>query len=84
MRPVPLDSLWGPDGQQEVEKFYQQRMLDPDEAKVKLEESGVKRCYQDPKLNDPKCYAAFVQRLVRLNLVELSLEAPEESVGFFL
>ena len=83
MRPVPLDSLWGPDGQQEVEKFYQQRMLDPDEAKVKLEESGVKRCYQDPKLNDPKCYAAFVQRLVRLNLVELSLEAPEESVGLF-
>ena len=83
MTPVPLESLWGPGGQQEVEKFYQQRVLDPDETKVKLEESGVKRCYQDPKLNDPTCYSSFIRRLVNLNLVEYSLEPPKESVGLF-
>ena len=83
MTPVPLDSLWGESGQHEVEKFCQRRMLDPDEVRDRLEASGVRRCYQDPKLNDPKIYADFARRLLDLNLVDVSLQAPKEHVGLF-
>eukprot|EP00438_Fugacium_kawagutii_P029326 Skav216048 [mRNA] locus=scaffold2930:320754:324087:+ [translate_table: standard] len=83
MNPVPLEQLLGPNGRDEVEKFYQQRMLTPDVAKRMLDESGVQRCYQDPKLNDASAYGKFVKRLLDLNLLDLTLEAPAERVGIF-
>lgn len=83
MMPVPLESLWGEGGQLEVEEFYRKRLLGSDEIEVRLDECGVRRCYQDPKLNDPAVYAGFLKQLLELNLVDVSLSPPVEQVGLF-
>eukprot|EP00438_Fugacium_kawagutii_P003578 Skav221586 [mRNA] locus=scaffold1698:62375:64775:+ [translate_table: standard] len=83
MTPVLLESLWGEGGQHEVEEFYRKRVLGPDDARTRLDECGVKRCYQDPKLNDAVTYAGFLRKLLDLNLVEACLEPAKELVGWF-
>ena len=45
--------------------------------------SGDVRIYNDPKLNDPKEYGAFISRLHSLGLAEFCLEPQEEEVGLF-
>lgn len=83
MRPVPLEKLWGEGGRLMVEEFHQERLVGPDVAKTRLDESGVGRCYQDPEFNNPVTFAAFVSKLVSLNLVEVSLQPAVEQVGLF-
>ena len=82
IRPVALEKLWGEGGQQVVKEFSSQ-MLDPDEVHAKLRASGDVRIYNDPKLNDPKEYGAFISRLHSLGLAEFCLEPQEEEVGLF-
>ena len=81
--PVPLDQLWGPDGQFKVEEFLRLRLVGTDEGAKRLEQSGVRRCYQDPAFNSEKVYCGFVKRLHDLNLVEVRREKPVERVGLF-
>eukprot|EP00438_Fugacium_kawagutii_P012339 Skav221970 [mRNA] locus=scaffold195:898936:903000:- [translate_table: standard] len=81
--PVPLATLWGDDGQQKVKEFSQHELLGADEVRCRLKESGVSRCYQDPKFNSAVIYSTFVQKLHDLNMVEYSLEPPKEQVGIF-
>ena len=69
IRPVALEKLWGEGGQQVVKEFSSQ-MLGPDEVHAKLRASGDVRIYNDPKLNDPKEYGAFISRLHSLGLAE--------------
>ena len=82
IRPVALEKLWGEGGQQVVKEFSSQ-MLGPDEVHAKLRASGDVRIYNDPKLNDPKEYGAFISRLHSLGLAEFCLEPQEEEVGLF-
>ena len=82
-QPVPLATLWGKDGQQEVEDFTRTQTLGAAEAHRRLEASGVVKCYEDPQLRDPVKYRSFIQTLHRLNLVSFQREAPVERVGIF-
>ena len=82
IRPVALEKLWGEGGQQVVKEFSSQ-MLGPDEVHSKLRVSGDVRIYNDPKLNGPKEYGAFISRLHSLGLAEFCLEPQEEEVGLF-
>ena len=83
MSPVSLDSLWGPGGQKQVDAFTHDRVFGPTEAQAKLIECGVERVYQDPKLNNVRQYAQFLQRLFSLNLIEFSEQPTTETVGLF-
>ena len=64
-------------------KEFSSQMLGPDEVHAKLRASGDVRIYNDPKLNDPKEYGAFISRLHSLGLAEFCLEPQEEEVGLF-
>ena len=61
--PVPLNQLWGPDGQFKVEEFLRLRLVGTDEGAKRLEQSGVRRCYQDPAFNSEKVYCGFVNKI---------------------
>eukprot|EP00438_Fugacium_kawagutii_P025616 Skav209719 [mRNA] locus=scaffold528:209114:215555:- [translate_table: standard] len=83
MQPVPLASLWGSGGQQQVEHFSQQHLLQPDLVQHRLADSGVQRCYQDPQFNNVGTYASFLQKLHGLSLIEFSTQPSKEQVGIF-
>eukprot|EP00438_Fugacium_kawagutii_P021515 Skav212741 [mRNA] locus=scaffold1199:108583:113900:+ [translate_table: standard] len=83
MVPVPLASLWGDNGQQQVEDFALQHSLDAATVECRLEQCGVTKCYQDPKFNSSAIYGDFLRRLHDINMIEYSLEPPAEQVGVF-
>ena len=83
MKPADLSVVWGEDGHLAVEDFIRQQVLTEDEARVRLRESGVERCYSDPLLRHRTTFATFVKKLVNLGLVDLSLEKGREEVELF-
>eukprot|EP00438_Fugacium_kawagutii_P014095 Skav231798 [mRNA] locus=scaffold734:131220:155475:+ [translate_table: standard] len=83
MHPVPLASLWGSGGQQQVEHFSQQHLLEPDLVQQRLAASGVRRCYQDPQFNSTETYVGFLKKLHSLGLIEFSAQPSVEQVGIF-
>ena len=54
MQPVPLATLWGQGGQQEVEDFTRAFTLGAEDAAMRLEECGVAKCNEDPQFHDHK------------------------------
>ena len=82
-QPVSLASLLGEDGGKIVDDFVATRLLNQDEARRRLSQAGVVRCYSDPKLLEPRTYSKFVARLFDSGLIEMSLEEPTEKVEIF-
>ena len=83
MKPADLSVVWGEDGHLAVEDFIRRQVLTLEEARVRLKEAGVERCYSDPLLRHRGTFATFVKRLVNLGLVDLSLERGVEEVELF-
>ncbi len=82
-RAVPLDELLGKDGCSIVGEFIHSRLLQENEARIKLRECGLKQVYSDPLLRETRTFAGFVGRLVAADIVELGLEPPVERVEMF-
>ncbi|OLQ10494.1 hypothetical protein AK812_SmicGene5815 [Symbiodinium microadriaticum] len=82
-QPVPLASLWGEDGQREVEDFIRTQTLGAAEAEEKKRSIGLTKTYEDPQFKDHNKYAGFVKRLYDLSLVDVSLAKPQEAVSIF-
>lgn len=83
LKPNDLAMLWGEDGQNAVEDFIRKQVLSREEASIQLDEAGVERCYSDPLLRHQPTFSAFVKRLWKLGLVDLSTEAGVEQVELF-
>ena len=83
MNPVPLECLWGEGGQQEVEDFTVHQTLCIAEARERLDQCGLSKCYEDPQFRDRRKYASFLHRLLDLGLITLGLEPAVETVGIF-
>lgn len=80
---MPLAELLGDDGGSIVSEFIRSRLLDKNEARSNLVECGVRQCYSDPKLRDPRVFSGFVKRLAEADLVDFSLAAGIEKVEAF-
>ena len=76
---MPLAELLGDDGRSIVSEFIRSRLLDKNEARS----NGVRQCYSDPKLRDPRVFSGFVKRLAEADLVDFSLTAGIEKVEAF-
>ena len=80
---MPLAELLGDDGGLIVSEFIRSRLLDKNEARSNLVECGVRQCFSDPKLRDPRVFSGFVKRLAEADLVDFSLTAGVEKVEAF-
>lgn len=80
---VALDRLLGDDGQTIVSEFTRSRLLDKNEARSRLAECGLRQCYTDPALRDPRTFGTFVKRLRDADLVEFTLEPGVERIECF-
>ncbi|CAE7231430.1 gag-pro-pol [Symbiodinium sp. CCMP2456] len=81
--PVPLGQLLGDGGQLVVDDFCASRLLCENEARKRLKDCGVAKCYSDPRLLQPCVYADFVHRLIEAGVVELVTATPKEVVECF-
>ena len=77
---MPLAQLLGDDGGVIVSDFIRSRLLDENEALKNLRECGVKQCYSDPKLRDPRVYSGFIKRLHEADLVDFSVRPGAEKI----
>lgn len=84
-RVLPVAELLGDDGLQVVDdfNFIRSRVLPEKEARSNLDRAGVKECYSDPMLKQPKKYAQFLRRLAEADLIEYVAEPPAEKVEAF-
>ena len=82
-RVLPIADLLGADGLQVVDEFIRSRVLPEKEARSKLDRAGIKECYSDPLLKEPKRYAQFLRRLADADLVEFVESVPVEKVEAF-
>ena len=83
VQPRDLAELWGEGGQNEVKGFIAEQLVSPNEALQRIEALGPQRVYSDPKLRVKKDYVAFLKHLIKIGLVDLSLEAAVETVCIF-
>ena len=84
VKPVPLEELWGQNGQIEVRSFIDERLKPENEAVQDLQMFGPDKVYSDPKFRSKKQYTGFVARLYNLiGLLDVSLEDVAEEVGLF-
>ena len=83
VQPVQLSAAMGPDGQIMMEDFIYDQVLSEDDARSKLEASGIERCYTDPKLRSQVAFEEYVDRLHGLGLVDFSIEKAVEETGIF-
>ena len=82
-RAVPVAELLGDDGMEIVSAFCRTRLLDENEARRNLVDSGVQRCYTDPRLRNPSTYQSFVRRLSDAGLVQYSAKPGTEQIEMF-
>ena len=83
LKPNDLAMLWGEDGHSAVKDFIRKQVLTREEASIQLREAGVERCYSDPLLRHQPTFCAFVKRLWKLGLVDLSTDGGVEHVELF-
>ena len=81
--PVPLEDLWGNNGQQFVGTFIHSVSLPEIEAQANIRASGVRKCYSDPLLRHPKTFSALVKRLHGCGLVSYTHSKPLANVELF-
>ena len=84
LSPVPLEDLLGQDGQHEVKEFSSSQTLATAQAQEKMEAMGLGRSYEDPQFRQRNVYVGFVNRLLQLGMLDLSIEPPVERTGMFL
>ena len=80
---LPVAGLLGEGGCEIVDEFVRSRVLQEKEARSNLDRAGVRECYSDPLLKDPKIYKDFVKRLADADLVEFTKDPPVERVEAF-
>ena len=84
LSPVPLEDLLGQNGQHEVKEFSSSQTLAAAQAREKMEAMGLGRSYEDPQFRQKDVYVGFVNRLLRLGMLDLSIQPPAERTGMFL
>lgn len=82
--PRPISEVWGDGGDEVVDEFLRNEMLDSQSVKERLDKPGVVRPCMDPALAArPLEFARFLKWAAGCGVISYALEKPDECVGLF-
>ena len=83
-RPVGMQVLLEPHGNDVVENFITRMVLPQSAARAKLRKSGIRSCYSDPKLQQGQNWPKFCLRMKSAHMLDFALSVEEECGVFFV